>query len=274
MTTEVRDVEIDATAASGKFVELGHVNVHSPDQAISLKFYVDALGLTRDPEMFPGTTNMAINVGKNQFHLPTFQAQVLRGHVGLVFPDRARLLESLNAAKPDLADTKFAFSEDDGFIAVTSPTGNRIRGFEPGPQFGDMTLGMPYVQFDVARGTAAGISRFYSELVGVASEVARDGNGDFATVVLGADQRFIFRETDEPIPAFDGHHVQVSHTDLEGLRAKLKPRGLVFDEVPNQFRFKDLIDLDSGEVLFEIDHEVRSTAHPQYKREHYNRTWE
>src|SRR5271155_573270 len=148
MTTEVRDV----TATTGNIVALEHVNVRVPDQGAALRFYVDTLGLTRDPEQMSGAVNMWINIGRSQFHLPTGEAQVLRGHVGLVLPDRARLLERLSAAKDEFSDTEFAFVEDDEFVAVTSPWGNRLRCFAPGERFGDVNLGIAYVEFDVPVG--------------------------------------------------------------------------------------------------------------------------
>jgi hypothetical protein len=41
-----------------------------------------------------------------------------------------------------------------------------------------------------------------------------------------------------------------------------------------QFRFKDIADPESGERLFEIEHEVRSLRHPMYYRPFVNRNAE
>ena len=68
----------------GNIVALEHVNVKIPDQVIATAFYVQGLGFTRDPYLMVGVENMWINLGQEQFHLPTGAPQVLRGHVGIV----------------------------------------------------------------------------------------------------------------------------------------------------------------------------------------------
>ena len=88
----------------GNVVGLEHVNVTVPDQQLATLFYNTGLGLTRDPYIMTGLGNMWVNVGRSQFHLPTTQKpQVLRGHTGLVLPDRAALLKRLATVKERLA---------------------------------------------------------------------------------------------------------------------------------------------------------------------------
>jgi hypothetical protein len=38
-----------------------------------------------------------------------------------------------------------------------------------------------------------------------------------------------------------------------------------------EYRFKDVVDLDTREVLFTVEHEVRSQTHPMYARPLVNR---
>src|SRR5882672_5614257 len=71
----------------GNIVGLEHVNVLIPDQQIATLFYVVGLGLTRDPYLMTSVTNMWVNLGRSQFHLPTGKPQELRGVVGIVVPD-------------------------------------------------------------------------------------------------------------------------------------------------------------------------------------------
>ena len=52
------------------------------------------LGLTRDPYLMASDTNMWVNVGRSQFHLPTGEPQVLRGHTGIVIAGREALLDA------------------------------------------------------------------------------------------------------------------------------------------------------------------------------------
>src|SRR5579875_3054130 len=94
----------------GNIVELGHVNVRVPDQGKATQFYVSGLGLTRDPYLMTGTTNMWVNVGRSQFHLPSGNPQVVGGTVGLVLPDMAALPTRLAAVRKALEGTRFAFA--------------------------------------------------------------------------------------------------------------------------------------------------------------------
>ena len=256
----------------GNVVALEHVNTRVPDQQLATLFYAMGLGLTRDPYLMTGIGNMWINVGRSQFHLPTGNAQVLRGHTGLVIPDRATLLRRLNAVKQPLDGTHFAFSEHDAFVAVTCPWGNRMRCFAPSERFGRMQLGIPYVEFAVAVGTADGIARFYREVMETAASVGQDSQGRFARVAVGAGQDLFFRETDTPTPPFDGHHIAVYLARFSAPHRRLLERGLVTEESDqHQYRFQDIVALDSGKVLFTIEHEVRSMRHPLYARPQVNR---
>ena len=78
----------------GNSIHFEHVNVTVPDQRLATLFYVAGLGLTRDPYLMVSDTNMWVNVGKSQFHLPDGAAQVLRGHTGIVIAGREALLDS------------------------------------------------------------------------------------------------------------------------------------------------------------------------------------
>ncbi|HKN00452.1 MAG TPA: hypothetical protein VJX23_08035 [Candidatus Binataceae bacterium] len=256
----------------GNIVALEHVNVTVPDQQLATLFYVAGLGLTRDPFLMTGVSNMWINVGRSQFHLPGNQPQVLRGHVGLVIPDREALLKRLGRVRKRLAETKFDFHEHDSCVEAVCPWGNRIRAYQPQKRFGPITLGIPYVEFDVPAGSADGIARFYREIIGAPAAAADDAEGRHARVPVGIRQDFIFRETDRPSPSYDGHHVQVYVADFSGPHRRLAERSLVTEESDqHQYRFKDIIDLETGALLFTIEHEVRSMRHPLYMRPLVNR---
>jgi len=235
----------------GNIIGLEHVNTTVPDQRLATIFYITGMGFTRDPYFSTGVGNMWINVGRSQFHMPTAPPQVLRGHVGLVLPSRERLLERLTQVKADLDGTHFGYSEHDHFVEVTSPWGNHLRCFEPDPvAFGRIDLGMPYVEFDVPVGTADAIARFYREVFATAAKVDEDRNGRFAACSVGHRQELIFRETDRTLPPYDGHHLQIYLANFSGPHAKLVERDLVFEESASwQYRFRDIVDLDSGEVV-------------------------
>src|SRR4030081_2479033 len=108
----------------GNSIHLEHVNVTVPDQRLATLFYVVGLGLTRDPYLMVSDTNMWVNVGRSQFHLPSGKAQVLRGHTGIVIPDREALLDRLASVAKKLDGTAFAFREDNEHGAEICPWGN------------------------------------------------------------------------------------------------------------------------------------------------------
>jgi hypothetical protein len=256
----------------GNAIHLEHVNVTVPDQRLATLFYVTGLGLTRDPYLMVSDSNMWVNAGRSQFHLPAGKAQVLRGHTALVIPGREALLSRLASVAPKLEGTAFKFSEHNDFVEATCPWGNRIRVYEPdAARFGPITLGMPYVEFDVPPGTAKGIAAFYPKIMGIPASL-QNGDGTLARAKVGKEQYLQFRETDRKHPDFDGHHVQIYITDFSGPYRRLLERGLVSREDNQyQYRFMDIVDLADGRHLFTIEHEVRSATHPMYLRPLVNR---
>jgi hypothetical protein len=256
----------------GNSIHLEHVNVTVPDQRLATLFYVAGLGLTRDPYLMVSDTNMWVNVGRSQFHLPSGSAQVLRGHIGLVVSGREALLDRLASVTKKLEGTAFAFSEQNDYVEATCPWGNRVRCYEPdAARFGRITLGIPYVEFKVPVGAAKGICAFYPEIMGIKAELG-NGDGALARVKVGKDQHLQFRETDSPQPDYDGHHVQIYITNFSGPYRLLSERGLISQEDNQyQYRFRDIVDPADGKHLFTVEHEVRSATHPMYLRPLVNR---
>jgi predicted enzyme related to lactoylglutathione lyase len=263
----------DRTAGDlGNIVALEHVNVTVPDQEKATLFYINGLGLTRDPYMMTGPANMWVNVGRSQFHLPTGKPQVLRGHIGVVLSDADSLRQRLRTVREALAGTRFECHERDGFIEAVCPWGNRFRCYIPNERFGPTALGIPYVEFDVPQGTADGVARFYSQIMGAQAARLEDREGRFACVTAGNGQNLFFRETDRPIPAYDQHHIQIYINDFSGPHQRLLAKGLITQESDaHQYRFQDIVDPDTGKMLFTIEHEVRSMRHPLYLRPLVNR---
>ena len=168
-----------------------------------------------------------------------------------------------------LKGTLFGFTEAEDHVEVVCPWGNRFRCHAPdAARFGRITLGMPYVEFEVPRGTLPGIARFYREVLGAPAAV----EGEVARARVAQDQHLVFRETDRALPEFDGHHIQISLADFGGPHARLRERGLITEESnPWQYRFQDILDPETGQVLFTVEHEVRSMTHPLYARPLVNR---
>jgi catechol 2,3-dioxygenase-like lactoylglutathione lyase family enzyme len=257
----------------GNIVKLEHVNLGVPDQSLATIFYVSGLGLTRDPYLMTGVDNMWINVGGSQFHLPTRRPQKLRGHVGLVVPDRESLLARLCAVRESLADSQFDVDEHESYVDGVCPWGNRIRCYEPdSARFGPITLGMPYVEFDVPSDSARAIADFYREIFATPAGVSRVDGKVTATVAIGSNQQLRFRESGAASAAYDGHHIQLYVADFSRPYDRLREHGLITEESDqHQYRFLHITDIRDGTVKFAVEHEIRSTRHPLFARPLVNR---
>lgn len=256
-----------STEDVGNIVMLEHVNLTVPDQALAALFYVTGLGFTRDPYIDFGTQNMWVNLGEQQFHLPRADAQLLRGHIGVVVPDLVDLRKRLEVIAKPMHGTRFAWAEREGYIALTCPWGNQIHAY-PAGTFPLMDLGIPYIEIQVAPGTSDGIARFYRNVIGCPASTG----GGVASVKTGYNQELRFAETDAPLAGYDGHHIAVYLCNFSGPHGFLHERGLITEESDQyQYRFQAIVDPDSGRILTEIEHEVRSLAHAMYHRHLVNR---
>jgi len=249
------------------------------------------------------------NIGLQQVHMPlgepTETTQRLRGTVGLAFEDLAALRERLRAHD-------VSFEEDDGGAAaqwfgpalrLQTPTGVELRAhgggggegvrlFGPaeaeaggvalpgGPSLG---AGMPYVELLCSLGAAAGICRFYRDVLGVPAELV-----DGACRVPIRRQFLLFRETTSELPAYDGHHVAIYVGDISredtsasfsAMYEKCRAAGLVYNNprFPHlrydtledaqrlgEFRVLDLVDPETGKAAYTLEHEIRSLEHPGF----------
>ncbi len=246
---------------------LEHVNLTVPDQGLAALFYVTGLGFTRDPYIDFGTFNMWVNAGEQQFHLPKGEAQIFRGHISIVLPDLDDLKKRFKFIAKPMADTLFTWEERDDYIAVTCPWGNQIRAYGPG-KFSNMDLGIPYIDMQVPPDTTAGIARFYEQVMGC-SVVYEQGK---VRVQMGYNQELIFSETDEAIADYDGHHIAVYVSNFSGPHKYLAERQLISEESDqHQYRFQYIVDPQTGTILTELEHEVRSMSHAMRGRPLVNR---
>ena len=251
----------------GNVLALEHINLTVPDQGLAALFYVTGLGFTRDPYIDFGTRNMWINAGRQQFHLPLGEPQRFRGRISVVVPDLDDLQRRLERLSKPLAGTCFDYRRDDEGVHVRCPWGNDI--LANGPQaFAPMALGLPRAEVDVPVGAAAGIGRFYRQVIGCPAI----DQGDRVEVRMGANQRLVFRESEAAPSAYDGHHIAVYVANFSGPHHWLAERQLVSEESDaHQYRFQAIVDPDSGATLTELEHEVRSLGHPMYDRPLVNR---
>ena len=244
-----------------------------PDPRLATAFYISGLGLTRDPYLMTGPRNMWVNVGRSQFHLPTSKPQVLRGHTGLVIPDRGSLLKRLGKARKNLDGTRFDFHEDETFVEATCPWGNRIRCHEPSARFGPISLGMPYVEFDVPPQTADGHRALLHRHHGHAGGARRGCVGALHAGLRSASGSICCSA--RPTARFPTMTAITSRSMSPTSPAHIAgcwSAGLIFEESSrHQYRFKDIVDPQTGKLLFTIEHEVRSMTSPMFLRPLVNR---
>ena len=89
---------------------------------------------------------------------------------------------------------------------------------------------------------------------------------------LVTNQTFRFRETEEDIDEYDGHHIAIYVANFSAPHKALLERELISEESDqHQYRFEKIVDPDTGEHLTEIEHEVRSLYHPMRRRVLVNR---
>jgi len=237
----------------GNIAHLEHFNCLIDDQRLVTAFHVVGLGGTRDPYIFTGLENIWINFGRTQIHMPSRgpkpKPEVLRGTIGLVVPDLERLRKNLEYAGAELKrvapekTTKFSWQDKGNTVEATCPWGNRFRCHAPSPEFGPTELGIVYVDFGVPHGTGSGIARFYEQVMKAPAQAA-DGR---ATVKVGRHQKLIFTETSQPLPEYDGHHIQIYIADFSTPYRWLKERDLITMETDEaEWRFQWIVDPRDG----------------------------
>jgi catechol 2,3-dioxygenase-like lactoylglutathione lyase family enzyme len=256
---------------SSPLVLLEHVNLMQPDQQLATLFYVVGLGFTRDPFLMVGLDNMWVNIGRTQMHLPTNAPQRLRGRIGLTVPWLRQLPARLEPLRAPLAHTAFDVRTVGDTLEVCCPWGNAFTVHAAPP--GETLPRIAYVELDVSAGTADGIGRFYTGLLGAPAEVHATKEGlRFALVSLASGQSLRFVETTLPVPPYDGHHIQIYSDSAENAHRRMHERGLVQrDQGVSDWRFTDLVDPVDGRCLYQLEHEMRDCMHPLYGRRLINR---
>lgn len=248
----------------GNITAFEHVNVTVPDLDVATAFYVNGLGFTRDPFIEHGPDLIWINVGRQQFHIPRGPDQRLRGRVDVAVPDTSLLVERLAEVRARVDGTEFSFEASDDVVEVRGPWGNRFRCSDSA----DIELGLLGVTFHVGEGQASAIGRFYEKALGAFATTSRGA----CRVIVGPHQALTFVETDQPIDVYDGHHIAIYVADFGGPHEWLAQQDLLEqDDQPHEYRFNWIVDPDSGERLFELEHEVRSLYHPLRDRPLINR---
>ena len=177
----------------GDSIHFEHVNVTIPDQRLATLFYVAGLGLTRDPYLMVSDTNMWVNVGRSQFHLPDGGPRVLRGHTGIVISGREALLARL-ASVGKLEGTSFAFTEHNDHVEAICPWATACAAMSLTPRASGASRWHSLCRVRRAGRHREGDLRLLSRDHGDAGEFV-NSDGAVARVKVGKDQVLQFRET-------------------------------------------------------------------------------
>eukprot|EP00930_Biecheleria_cincta_P010825 TRINITY_DN11316_c1_g1_i1.p1 TRINITY_DN11316_c1_g1~~TRINITY_DN11316_c1_g1_i1.p1 ORF type:complete len:342 (-),score=58.96 TRINITY_DN11316_c1_g1_i1:73-1098(-) len=314
---------MSAAAAKSPVLLLDHVNLNVEDWTPDLEaFWMRALGCISDPRADAVSQRARaaggqmkglkwVNIGLQQFHMPLGEPEDATQRaanlvVGLILPG------PWEEVRQRLSDHKVVFSEVDvqgraatglqlfgSALQAESPTGVQLRLHEgsgqllpPGAaeagvaQPGGVSwgLGMAYVEFVCEPGTAAGIGRFYQQMLGVPVENLEGA----CRVLIQTGQFLLFCETDRPVPAYDNHHIAIyvgciatrdisdSFTSMYG---RCKQAGLVWNNprFPHltydsleaalghgEFRVVDIVDPETELRVYRLEHEIRSLRHPGF----------
>lgn len=260
----------------GGIVHLDHVNFVAPDQELATAFFMNGLGFTRDPYLRADETNMGVNVGMEQFHLPRRGTATppFHGEVGVVVPRidviRVRLerLERLGRFE----GTRYAFEERERQALVRSPDGYLLRLHEAGTLEFQRPLGIAYVEVAVPPGSSAAIGRFYSDLFRAPVDIAPVDGAPAVTLAAGPFQCWRFVERDLPNHDTGSMHVSFYTTNYSEVRRRLVEAGVVDGGGRDHVYFFDRVfDPETGDTVFSIINEVRSLYHPDFRRPLANR---
>lgn len=262
----------DFSPELGALVHLDHVNLRVPDHHLATLFFIEGLGLTRDPYRMTGTGNMWVNVGQEQFHLPLGNPTPFPGVIHLTVPEPKRIAGQLAAIAPRLEGTEFAFREENGALCTATPWGHTLQLQEPEHQPFIAPLALRAVTFPVPPGSADAIGEFYATRLHSPVVLSGDEGVRIAAVTAGPHQQLCFQEQPDATPIRCRNHIAVYLTRYQEVYRTLHESGLVTEGHGNeQFRFEDIATPGGKAPLFSIEHEVRSLYHSDYRRPLVNR---
>lgn len=256
----------------GGILHLDHVNFQVPEHDLATIFFINCLGLTRDPYRRADETNMGINVGLQQFHLPRRgPTPPFPGVVGLVVPDFATIRARLGRFD-GFSGTPYTADFGDVTAEITSPFGFRLRLHTAGSVPFQRPLGIPYVEIFVPPGTATAIAGFYGDVFRALTRIESIDGETAAIISAGPFQelRFIERELD----SYDteNFHISFHVTHYNEVRDRVTASGSMMGEALGQvFFFSRLFDPKTDATVLPLINEVRSVYHQDFMRPLVNR---
>ena len=232
--------------------------------------------------------------------------QVVDGVIYMALPSFEGLQERLELLSQRIgASTPFRFRFEKGEESllqpkciITGPFGNHFVVECTANGFPDESvqnhhfipqrfLGIHKVEVRVRQGTAMAIARFYQQVMRALVRVGKTS----AEVYCGPFSRVVYRERQDDeaeLVPYSGWHFAMYVADFSGTYKRCKRVHATYnnprfrDQVHSlsdalhfaQFRLKDIRDPEEGpnsEVVLELEHEIRSTAHESFMRPLVNR---
>jgi len=146
--------------------------------------------------------------------------------------------------------------------------------------------GIRYIEIACRPGTSSRIANFYSDIMGCDTVEIKP---TCTAVSIGPGVHLVYAENDqlseEDSKSMEGVHVCFYANDFKGLYNRLKAKDLVWTNprfthldscdtweeahASRTLRFKDVIDLETGEKLVELEHETRPLRHGQFLKVPY-----
>lgn len=240
---------------------------------------------------------------ENEAYIADAGPQQWRGVISVAYASRSELQEAVQRLEQLKRQEHFretqlevgSWQEESQELFLRGPYGNRFRlhvasaplalalgrgegcGGRPGSE-GSRCVGMDTLTLEVPVGTAERAAQFYKEVLGC--QVVASSSDSAVRAGPELQQTLRFQEVEGSTGAELGEHMAIYVADFEGCFQRLLDRGLIWvnprfvhldksttlEEALHYscFRFKDVVDVSTGEKLFELEHEVRNTKHKSW----------
>lgn len=258
-------------------LQLEHFNFEGADHELATIFFMNGLGFTRDPYRRTDETNMGVNIGLQQFHLPRRgnPTPPFYGEIGLIVPDlpviKARLDRLAEMGKFDQTPYELTVI-DEASMRVVSPFGVTLKLHAAGSLAFLKPLGIAYVDISVEPGKAAPLEKFYRDLVNTPTALLDLEGAKTLEVTFGPHQYVRFRERAIEDYGLYSFHIAYYVTNYNAYRERVIEQGsLQGDGAGQVFFFDEIFDPETGEEILKFTQEVRSIYHPDFMRPLANR---
>jgi len=288
---------------------LEHINLVVSSRPVAEKFYMDFLGFTKDKSksfhvnLGQQQLHLAENgdpaqvvTGSIGLAVPSLSTirermeEAAKLFEGTKYEVHADTEDCITMSCPD-GNTLHLYgvdhdTTDDGLNSPQKMTSMHSDGGVYGPRMAVRGQpGIRYVEIACRSGTAGRIAKFYEQML-ECDVLSGEGR---CTVTVGPGVHLVYTEnsnlTEEAIKAMEGVHVCIYANNFKKLYDGLKKKDLIFTNprfthldscdtweeafASRTLRFKDIIDLETGEKMLELEHETRPLRHGQYLKVPY-----